>query len=97
MMTRARSRNVAQQRDDAPEDLAVSAATESMVAPSVNFSGEDGMWWSVREYAADSPIANGGGACLIFECDGVARRVRTFPSHWRELDSFALLMLSWRH
>ena len=94
---RTRTWNLAQQRDDELEDFAVSAATESMVAPSVNFSGEDGMWWSVREYAADSPIANGGGACLIFECDGVVRRVRTFPSHWRQLDSITLLRLSWRH
>ena len=75
----------------------MSAATESIVPPSVSFNGEDGMWWSVREYAADSPIANGGGACLILECDGVVRRVRTFPSHWRKPDTVSLRMLSWGH
>ena len=75
----------------------MSTSTDSMVAPPVNFNGEDGMSWSVREYAADSPIANGGGACLIFECDGVVRRVRTYPAHWRELGPRALLRLSWGH
>ena len=32
---------------------------------------------------------------LIFESDGVVRRVREFPKNWRELSTAALLALSW--
>ena len=32
---------------------------------------------------------------LIFETDGIARRVRTYPANWAELPDDALYVLSW--
>ena len=32
---------------------------------------------------------------LIFENEGIVRRVRTFPPNWRELTDADLLALSW--
>jgi hypothetical protein len=56
----------------------------------------NGIAWTVHEYAADSPMAHGAGACLIFECEGVVRRVRTFPVNWRDLEDEKLALLSWK-
>jgi hypothetical protein len=55
----------------------------------------DGVFWTVREYAAGSPMADGGDACLIFESDTLFRRVRNFPRNWRELEADTLLAVSW--
>ena len=33
---------------------------------------------------------------LIFESEKIMRRVRTFPTNWRELDDVSLERLSWR-
>lgn len=35
------------------------------------------------------------GPALIFETDGIARRVRGFPANWRELSAEELYALSW--
>jgi hypothetical protein len=35
------------------------------------------------------------GPALVFECEGVARRVRNFPANWRELADEELYALSW--
>lgn len=75
----------------------MSAAIQSAIAPSIVFTSADGTRWTVRQYADGSPMSNGSGPCLIFECDGIVRRVRTFPDNWRELGSAALLALSWGH
>ncbi|HKW46330.1 MAG TPA: hypothetical protein VJN70_02765 [Gemmatimonadaceae bacterium] len=32
---------------------------------------------------------------LIFETDGIARRVRTYPANWAELPDDELYVLSW--
>jgi hypothetical protein len=55
----------------------------------------DGVFWTVREYASGSPMADVGDACLIFESDNLFRRVRNFPSNWRELGADTLLAVSW--
>lgn len=47
--------------------------------------------WLVRE-VLDATTAS---RVLIFARPGVARRVRSYPSNWRELSSDALLTLSW--
>lgn len=44
--------------------------------------------WSV--YEDDSH-----GRALIFECEGIARRVRQYPANWRELSAEELYALSW--
>jgi hypothetical protein len=33
---------------------------------------------------------------LVFESDGVMRRVRQFPADWRELSPASLFALSWK-
>ena len=35
------------------------------------------------------------GPSLIFESDGVLRRVRDYPSDWRELSDAELMQVSW--
>lgn len=69
-------------------------ANESLVGARRAFTASDGVAWTVDEYAESA----GGGAedrHLIFECDGVMRRVRNFPRNWRDLGTDALLALSW--
>ena len=75
----------------------MSAASQSAIAPSIAFDATDGTHWIVREFPGGSPMSKGSGACLIFECDGVVRRVRTFPHDWRDLETAALIALSWGH
>ncbi|MFL5560875.1 MAG: hypothetical protein ACJ79K_05295 [Gemmatimonadaceae bacterium] len=36
-----------------------------------------------------------GANTLVFESDGVIRRVRSYPREWRELSAEALFALSW--
>jgi hypothetical protein len=62
------------------------------VAP-IAFTAHDGVRWMVRELFADQAD---GIACLVFESDAMVRRVRTFPTDWRGLDSISLLALSWK-
>jgi hypothetical protein len=51
----------------------------------------DGHLWRVREAAlADS------GPSLIFESEGVFRRVRQYPRDWQELSDDQLFALSWK-
>jgi hypothetical protein len=51
----------------------------------------EGLLWRVREvvYADASPS-------LIFEAEGIVRRVRRYPANWHELSEPALLELSWK-
>jgi hypothetical protein len=44
--------------------------------------------WSVYEDLEHGPT-------LIFETDGIARRVRQYPQNWRELTAEELYALSW--
>jgi hypothetical protein len=51
--------------------------------------------WRVYELGPASYDRRGGNT-LIFESDGVMRRVRSFPKGWRALSIEALLALSWQ-
>lgn len=51
--------------------------------------------WRVYELAPASYDRRGGNT-LVFETEGVIRRVRNYPDNWRELSPEALLALSWR-
>ena len=50
--------------------------------------------WRVYELGPGSYDRRGPNS-LIFESDGVVRRVREFPADWRSLSPKALLALSW--
>lgn len=50
--------------------------------------------WRIYELAPASYDRRGSNT-LVFESEGVMRRVRSYPANWRELDVDALLSLSW--
>lgn len=50
--------------------------------------------WRIYELAP-APYDRRGANTLVFESDGVMRRIRSFPANWRELPADALLALSW--
>lgn len=52
----------------------------------------DGVAWSVR--TAVNPYDRRTRPDLIFESDATVRRVRNYPSNWRELSDEALFALS---
>lgn len=55
---------------------------------------DDGQW---RVYELESgPYDRRSGCSLIFESDGVLRRVRDYPVDWRELSDAELMAVSWR-
>lgn len=55
---------------------------------------DDGQW---RVYELESgPYDRRSGCSLIFESDGVLRRVRDYPADWRELPDTELMAVSWR-
>jgi hypothetical protein len=56
------------------------------------FVGPDGIRWTVRELVG----AGGDPPCLVFESDGIVRRVRVYPPAWEALGSEALFALSWK-
>ncbi len=50
--------------------------------------------WRIYELAP--PVYDRRGSnTLVFESDGVVRRVRSFPEDWRDLSVSELLSLSW--
>ena len=51
--------------------------------------------WRVYELGPASYDRRGSNT-LVFESDGVVRRVRSFPDSWRTLSTEALLALSWQ-
>lgn len=51
----------------------------------------DGMIWRVRELLCADTAPS-----LVFESEGVARRVRAYPRTWFELTEVELLALSWK-
>ena len=69
-------------------------ANKSLIGARRTFTGSDGVPWSVSEYVE---LTSGAAddRYLVFECDSVMRRVRSFPLGWRELGTDALLLLSW--
>lgn len=54
----------------------------------------DGVLWLVYELRA-SPLDRRQTASLVFESDTAIRRVRNYPSTWRELSDDELVALSW--
>jgi hypothetical protein len=50
--------------------------------------------WRIYERAPAS-YDRRGSTTLVFESDGVVRRVRNFPPNWRELPLRDLVALSW--
>jgi len=50
--------------------------------------------WRVYEYMGAPPASC--GASLVFESEGVIRRVRDFPADWHHLPDEELMQLSWR-
>ena len=50
--------------------------------------------WRVYELSPASYDRRAGNT-LVFETEGVIRRVRNFPDNWRELSPDALRALSW--
>jgi hypothetical protein len=50
--------------------------------------------WRVYELGPGAYDRRGSNS-LIFESDGVVRRVRQFPADWRSMSPEALLALSW--
>ena len=50
--------------------------------------------WRVYELAGGSYDRRASNT-LIFESEGVMRRVRNFPENWREMSTAALVALSW--
>ena len=47
--------------------------------------------WTVQE-VADPTTAD---RSLVFSSKGIARRIRRYPEHWRELSDASLYALSW--
>lgn len=56
---------------------------------------DSGVSWRVREVDATGTPGARGTRCLVFDSEGVARRVWTYPTDWHDLDPAALLRLSW--
>ena len=50
------------------------------------------IWWVYEDPRTEAPFY---GPTLLFKGDHIARRVREFPKHWRELSDEALYALSW--
>lgn len=54
---------------------------------------DDAEW---RVYELESgPYDRRSGVSLVFESDGVLRRVRDYPAGWRELSDAELMDVSW--
>jgi hypothetical protein len=58
-----------------------------------SFYHDHDLWFVGERPARTSDI--GRAPHLVFESEGVIRRVRTFPADWRDLSDFELWELSW--
>lgn len=75
-------------------DRALQSERERRVATGRTVHASDGYW---RVYEVESgPYDRRSGPSLIFESDGVLRRVRDYPANWRELPDAELMEVSWR-
>jgi hypothetical protein len=57
--------------------------------PRRQFRDADGRSWRVYEVSSGAGLSKS----LIFEAEGIARRVRTYPPDWATLDEVALRAL----
>jgi hypothetical protein len=70
------------------------SARARAIASARTIRTDDGQW---RVYELESgPYDRRSGRSLIFESDGVLRRVRVYPENWRELSDAELMETSWR-
>ncbi|HTI63569.1 MAG TPA: hypothetical protein VL524_08655 [Gemmatimonadaceae bacterium] len=75
-------------------DRPPSSARARALASARTVHCDDGQW---RVYEIESgPYDRRSGRSLIFESDGVLRRVRSYPTEWRELSDTELMEVSWR-
>jgi hypothetical protein len=67
------------------------------IGPALAFTTNDSVEWTVREFANSGSSSDEDGVrCLVFECQDAMRRVRRFPTNWRDLGRAELLALSWK-
>ena len=66
-----------------------------MTADAIRFVGPDHSYWSVYE-VSDAHGRPWAGRSLIFVSDIGFRRVRNYPSNWREMGPNELYELSWQ-
>jgi hypothetical protein len=64
--------------------------------PRVVYCDADGTRWQVREVDAHAVPGARGHRCLLFEGEGVVRRVWNYPADWARLPPSDLVSLSWR-
>ena len=55
-----------------------------------------GVCWRVTERDARSDPGALRAQCLVFSCAETVRRVWDYPPEWRDLNSEALIALSWQ-
>ena len=68
----------------------------SHTPPARTFLADDGVPVTVREVAVADELWARGPRCLLFEREGVIRRVWAYPPGWAGLPDAALDALSWR-
>ena len=62
----------------------------------VVYDHRTGARWRIREVDAHAVPGARGDRCLLFEAEGVIRRVWNYPSDWASLPPTDLVSLSWR-
>lgn len=65
-------------------------------ARSSRFVDSTGRRWEVRELPGKTGALPPRAPSLVFETEGVIRRVRRYPQNWPELPATELEALSWR-
>lgn len=76
-----------------PEDDGRTAQVPATERPRSRVLDAGGIYWRVYERAY-SVMDRRTGTCLVFEAEGIIRRVRTFPADWYLLGDDALYALS---
>lgn len=66
------------------------------IGAALEFTTDESVQWTVREYASSGPSDDNAVPCLVFECSDAMRRVRAYPANWRGLGRAELLALSWK-
>jgi hypothetical protein len=79
-------------RRDSGQVRATSAST--IACARRTFIDADGRGWSVREVDMTGLVWARGPHCLVFDTDGLVRRVWTYPADWANLSNDALVVLS---
>jgi len=64
--------------------------------PRVVYDDTTGARWRVREVDARSVPGARADRCLLFEGEGVIRRVWNYPRDWSHLPPDEMVKLSWR-